>query len=176
MGMVNLHSALSTKQHTHTPIAFKGAIFKRFFKASSPASILVLGALFAVSFDTLSQTAMFAATTSQSGGWLSATALALLFTVGMMLPDAVNGFWLSKILRRANAEVQFVSRLMGTVIAGLSLTIGCINLARFIFPSFGTHIETWQMSVSIALVLIAAIVFPAMLYLRQCRPMAGNDN
>lgn len=175
MGALNLYSALSTKQHTHTPIAFKGALLTRFFKASSPASILGLGALFAVSFDTLSQAAMFAATTSQSGGWLSAMALALLFTVGMMLPDAVNGFWLSKILRHANTEIQFVSRLMGIVIAGLSLTIGSINLARFFSPSFGRHFEIWQTPLSIALVLIAALVFPAMLFLWR-RPMARNNN
>lgn len=177
MGAVNLYGALCTSpHHPHAPMSFKRTLFDSFFKASSPLSILLLGALFAVSFDTLSQAAMFAATTSQSDEWQPATALALLFTVGMMLPDAVNGLWLSKMLRRANKDIQSVSRIMGAVIAGLSLTIGCINLGRFLSPTFSAHIESWQMLISAALVMVTAIGIPTMLYVRRRHPTVYGDS
>ncbi len=168
LGAVNLHGALRTDSNLiFKPVGLKAAFLTRFFRVGNPFSIIFVGAIFAISFDTFSQAALFAATTSRSGGWQCATFAALLFTFGMMLPDAVNGLWLSKLIVRADLHARMLSRIMGGVIAGLSLTIGTMNLIQLSFPSVAVHIEKWQLLISATVIMIATIGFQALLYFRQ---------
>ena len=113
---------------------------------------------------------LFAATTLRPGGWQYSVALAPFFTFGMMLPDAVNGLWLLKLISQANTHAQTISRVMSGVIAALSLTIGMINLIQLAFPPFAARVEEWQLLISATVILVATIGFQAVLYFRQRRP------
>ena len=53
--------------------------------ARSPWAIAAVGALFALSFDTLSQTALFSLAAVQFGGLMHAQVLGALFVAGMLL-------------------------------------------------------------------------------------------
>ncbi len=171
LGGVNLYGALRTNfNQIFKPIGFRATFLARFFRVGNPFSIIFVGAFFAISFDTLSQAALFAATTSKSGGWQYATVAALLFTFGMMLPDAVNGLWLSKLIARADLHARILSRIIGGVIASLSLTIGTINLIQLSFPSIAARIQEWQLLTSVIVILIATIGFQALLYFWQHHP------
>ena len=168
LGGVNLYGALRTDfNKIFKPIGFRATFMARFFRVSNPLAIFFVGALFAVSFDTLSQAALFAATTSKPGGWQYATAAALLFTVGMMLPDAANGLWLSSLISRADVHARVISRIIGGLIASISLTIGTVNMVRLSFPPIAARIAEWQLFISAFVILIATIGFQALLHFKQ---------
>jgi high-affinity nickel-transport protein len=61
--------------------------------------IAAVGAAFALSFDTISQAVLFSITGSHLAGWLFAATLGLVFTAGMIATDALNGLWVSRLLR-----------------------------------------------------------------------------
>lgn len=90
-----------------------------------------VGALFALSFDTLSQAAVFAVAGSAAGGMGLALLLGLLFTIGMMMTDALNGWWLARLLARADALAVRASHVMGWAVAGTSLLVAALALARW---------------------------------------------
>lgn len=53
--------------------------------------ILLLTALFALSFDTVSRSALFAMTAAQFGGLQHALMLGLLLMLSMLVTDGING-------------------------------------------------------------------------------------
>ena len=70
LGVVNLHAVLTTPaDQVVRPVGLKGRWFGRLGQSSHPLLIMTVGALFALSFDTVSQAALFAVTAEQFGGW-----------------------------------------------------------------------------------------------------------
>jgi high-affinity nickel-transport protein len=124
LGLLNLRAVVATPaEHVVRPVGLRGRLFDRLTRTSHPGAIALVGALFALSFDTLSQAALFAVTASQLGGWLPALALGLVFMVGMTLADGANGLWIASLLRSADARARIASRVLGLAVAGLSLGI-----------------------------------------------------
>ena len=69
IGVVNLHAVLSASPgQVVAPVGLKGRLLGRLNRASHPATVALVGALFALSFDTVSQSALFALTAAQFGG------------------------------------------------------------------------------------------------------------
>ena len=66
--------------------------------------IAAIGAAFALSFDTVSHALVFSLTGATAAGWLFAALLGLVFTLGMVLTDALNGWWVARMVRRADAR------------------------------------------------------------------------
>src|SRR5512135_629154 len=96
LGALNLYAVLATPKHEMVQmVGLKGRWLGRLSQAAHPALIAMVGALFAFSFDTLSQAALFSATSLQYGGAMSALLLAACFMTGMMVTDAANGLWIS---------------------------------------------------------------------------------
>jgi high-affinity nickel-transport protein len=111
-------------------------------RTSHPVFIASIGAAFALSFDTLSHALVFSLTGATMAGWLFATLLGLVFTLGMVLTDALNGWWVAKL--RA-------SRIVSVVIALLCLTLAAAALAQYALPSAAVSIA--------AILLVAAAYF-----------------
>ncbi len=92
LGVLNLHAVFSTPSHEMVRmVGFKGRWLGRLQHASHPMLIALVGALFALSFDTLSQAALFSTTATQFGGVTNALLLSVCFMAGMMMTDAANG-------------------------------------------------------------------------------------
>jgi high-affinity nickel-transport protein len=69
LGVVNLRAVLAAAPgQVVQPVGVKGRWLGRLAQARSPVGVAGVGALFALSFDTLSQSALFAATATQFGG------------------------------------------------------------------------------------------------------------
>ena len=131
LGFVNLAAVLGTPaDQIVEPAGVRGRVFARLTRTSNPVAIALVGTLFAISFDTLSQAALFAITANQFGGWQHALALGLLFMLGMTLADGANGLWIAALLRRADARALVASRVLGLTIAGLSLAVAAFALAQ----------------------------------------------
>ena len=94
------------------------------------ASVMGVVALFAVSFDTVSQAAMFAAAAQRTAGTEAALLCALIFTAGMLATDGLNGLWTARLLRRCDGNAAAASRAMGWAIVAVSLLAAGLGLAR----------------------------------------------
>lgn len=113
LGLLNIRSALATpRDELVRPVALKGRWLGGLQRASHPVAVAAVGAIFALSFDTLSQAALFAATGARGGGSAPAAALALLFTAGMLVADGANGWWVAHLVRRADATPTRASRAL----------------------------------------------------------------
>ena len=83
--------------------------------------MLGVGVLFALSFDTLSQAALMAATGAASQGLAAVALLAGAFVLGMIMADGLNGWWVAHLVQRPGAGSARASRVMCVAISGISL-------------------------------------------------------
>lgn len=159
LGLLNLIAVIRTPaDETVRPAGVKGRFLGKLQHAGKPSLIALVGALFALSFDTLSQAALFALSAQQQGEWWRAPTLGLAFMAGMLLTDGVNGLWIAKIMRNTDRQALIASRLMGLTVAGLSLAVAALGAAKYASP----HIEGWLEGTELITGLaVFAIVFTA---------------
>lgn len=130
LALLNIRSVLRTPgQELAQLTGWRSGVFARLLHAASPAMVMAVGTLFALSFDTLSQAALFAVTASQFGGWRPALLLALLFIVGMLVIDGVNGAWIARLIRRSDRSARVASRVMALAISGVGLLTAALTFA-----------------------------------------------
>lgn len=140
LGMVNLHAVLTAAPDEMVrPLGLKAGLFGRLQRTRHPLAIVLVGALFAISFDTVSQAGLIAVAATHFGGSARALALAFLFTLGMLLVDGLNGIWIARILRRADERARSVSRAMGLTIVILSLALAGWSAIR----QFSPRLDAW---------------------------------
>ena len=113
----------------------------RFARTDHPVVIASVGAAFALSFDTWSQTALFSIAAQQLAGWTFSVLLGLVFMAGMMCADGLNGLWVARMLSRADRRALIASRVMGLVIGALGIAIAGLGVARYFSPGFGALMD-----------------------------------
>ncbi len=129
-GFLNLWSVFQ-KNPTNMPKGLQSYLAQKVMgKKFNPAMVVGIGALFAFSFDTVSQVGLFAISATLMSGWLFSGLLGLLFTLGMMITDGCNGLFVSALIRRADRKSQIASRILGIAIAGFSLGVGIFGLIK----------------------------------------------
>lgn len=137
LGLLNLQAVLATPLHqVVAPVGLKGRLLGSLARAQHPVLVAAVGALFAVSFDTVSQAALFALTAAQFGGVAPALALGLLFMLGMVVVDGINGMWISRLIARADQLALIASRVMTLAVSAVSLLVAAIGAAKLAAPSF----------------------------------------
>ncbi len=155
LGFANLHAVFAAPSNTVVqPVGIKGRLFGRINQTSSPLPIAAVGALFAFSFDTLSQAALFAVVGTHFGGVIPALQLGLIFMLGMLIVDGANGFWISHLLRRSDEIAVLASRIMGLVVAGISLMVAAFAISRWALPAVGAWSEGKELFVGAAILLL----------------------
>lgn len=137
LGIVNLRAVLAAAPgEVVRPVGVKGRFLGRLTRARHPAAVAGVGALFALSFDTVSQSALFALTATQFGGVGHALVLGGLFVAGMLVTDGVNGLWISRLIARTDQVAAIASRVMGVAVAGVSLLVAALGVARLASDPF----------------------------------------
>jgi high-affinity nickel-transport protein len=140
LAFLNVHAVLTAHpQDVVRPAGLKGRLLGRIFTVRSPWAVAGVGALFALSFDTVSQAALFALAAGHFGGVGHALAVAALFVAGMLVVDGVNGVWLSRLIRRADRTAAVASRVLALSVAGLSLAVGLFTMAKLLVPG----VDAW---------------------------------
>jgi high-affinity nickel-transport protein len=172
LGSLNLAAVLRAEpDQVVQPVGLKGRLLGRLRHVSHPALVALVGALFALSFDTLSQAAFFALTATQFGGWEHALMLAVLFMLGMLLTDGINGLWIARLIARADQVALVASRVMGLVVSGISLLVAAFGAAKLISPAVDAWSEGKELVFGFMLVAIIALSFIAAIRLTQ-RPVS----
>jgi high-affinity nickel-transport protein len=158
LGFLNLATVLRTPadQMVHAT-GLRSRLLSRLTHTTRPVAIAAVGALFAVSFDTLSQAVLFSATAAQFGGWSSAALLGGLFTLGMLLVDGVNGAWVAIVLRRADGRARMASRAIGLFVALISFAVAALGVARYFSSRADGGLDSRGLLVGVALLLAVAV-------------------
>lgn len=173
LGSLNLAAVLqAAPDQLVRPIGLKGGLLGRLRHVSHPALVALVGAVLALSFDTLSQAAFFALTATRFGGWQHALVLALLFTLGMLLTDGINGLWIARLIARADQVALLASRVMGLVVAGISLLVAAFGLAKMLSPAIDAWSEGKELAFGFVLIgVIAASYLVAVRLTRRAVPV-----
>jgi high-affinity nickel-transport protein len=157
LGLLNMRAMLgAAAEQAAYPVGLKGRLFSRFSNAARPGLVALVGALFALSFDTVSQASLFAISAVQFGGWRHAALLGLLFTLGMLAADGINGFWISRLLRHADQVAVIASRIMGWVVVGVSLLVAGFGVLKLSMPEVEAWSEGKELFFGVAVALAAA--------------------
>jgi high-affinity nickel-transport protein len=171
LGLVNIHAVLRSRPgEIVQPIGLKGRFLGRLTRAASPFWIALVGALFALSFDTISQAALFALTAAHFGGWQHALMMGLLFMAGMLVTDGINGLWISRLIRRADEVAVLASRVMSLVVGGMSLAVGAFGLLKMSLPA----VDAWSAGKELVFggAVVAVITGSFLVSLRLARAQA----
>lgn len=161
LGMTNIFSAWRAPPGTLiTPIGLRGRwVMERVARASHPAMIAAVGAAFALSFDTVSHAVVFSLSGATAAGWLFALVLGLVFTLGMVLTDALNGWWVARMVTRADARAAAASRWMSLAIGGLCLAIALAALARLALPPIDRLMAGFAPLIGVGTLLLVFAVY-----------------
>ena len=175
LGLLNLRAVLLTAPDAVvSPVGLKAGLLTRLQSASHPLAIAAVGALFALSFDTMSQAALFAVTATQHGGIAHALILGLAFTGGMLVMDGINGLWIARLLRRADQRARMASRVMGLLVALISLTVAAFGLARWLQSDVALWYEGKELGLGISVIVVLALAYIVTQGLAR-PPLAANS-
>ena len=165
LGTVNLQAVLRSPKDRPVRIAgFKGRWLARFSRTSHPVLIATVGAAFALSFDTVSQAALFSLAASKMAGWVFAVALGLVFMAGMMVADGLNGLWIGRLIERADAQAIAISRTMSFVIGGLSIAIAALGIVKYFSPAAAAFTDDAGLLIGIGLAFCLPAFFAMALH------------
>ena len=115
--------------------------------------------LFALSFDTVSQAALFALAAGRFGGVAHALFVAALFVLGMLAIDGANGIWINRLIRRADRTAAIASRVMALTVAGISLAVGAFTVAKILVPAVDAWAEGRELWFGTAVVVAVIVAF-----------------
>jgi high-affinity nickel-transport protein len=172
LGLLNIVAVFRTPAERMVRLTgFKGRWLGRFAQSGHPAVIAMIGAAFALSFDTLSQAALFSLTGAHLAGWPFSVGLGLIFTLGMMTTDGVNGVWVASLLERADLRARVASRVMGLAIGMLSIAIAGLGMARLVSARAAAALAGAEFMMGVSVAIVVAASFAIAIWL--ARPRAG---
>jgi len=170
LGACNIVTVLRTPADRVVRLAgFKGRWLGRIAATGHPAIVAMTGAAFALSFDTFSQAALFSLTGVRLAGWPFSVALGLVFTLGMMITDGINGLWVARMVARADRRARVASRVMGLSIAFLAIAIAALGAARLLSPQAAAVLAGTEVALGLGVALIVAASFAAAMRLAGAR-------
>ena len=161
LAFVNVRAVLTAAPHAVVaPAGLRARLLGRFLDTRRAWAIAAVGALFALSFDTVSQAALFALAAVRFGGLPDALFVAALFVLAMLAVDGANGLWINRLIRRADRTAVVASRVMALAVAGVSLVVGAYALAKFLVPAldeWAAGSDSWLGAAVVAAVLAAFV-------------------
>jgi nickel/cobalt transporter (NiCoT) family protein len=164
IGAVNLRAVLRAPQDAPVPlVGVRGRLVDRLLgrtrRTSSPLAVMGVGSLFALSFDTLSQSALFAVMAVQFGGVPHALTLGLLFVLGMLVSDGANGWWISRLIARTDRLAVVASRTMTLSVACVSLVVAAIGIGRLASGWIDGLLEGRELAIGLGVVLLIGLSY-----------------
>jgi high-affinity nickel-transport protein len=170
LGSINLAAALRPPAGRRPPApALRGRVAGRLLRARHPLLVMGVGALFALSFDTVSQAAMLSLSARAASGWPLAIAAGAVFSAGMMASDAVNSLWISRLLARADARSHLASRVMSLAVAFASLATATFGAARYFSTAVAAFADGRELAFGLTLTAALAASYVVALAVSRVR-------
>jgi len=163
LGTSNLLSVVSRRaesQQVHL-IGVRTSLFAFILRSSGPWQTMLVGVLFALSFDALGFAVLFATNAAIIGSASLAALLATIFAVGMVTTGTANGVWLAQLAGRSDRAGAAASRAMTFSIALVSLLVGAAVASSCVWSSFDQWLTQHALGVSLlgVLVVLCAYLF-----------------
>lgn len=137
LAAINIRGAFAAPAGQAAPLlGWRSGAFARLLQAARAPMVVGVGMLFALSFDTVSLATLFAVAGTGHGGVGPALALAATFIAGMLLTDGINGWWISKLVQRADKAAAVASRTMALAVSAVALLTAGLGVARLSWPGF----------------------------------------
>jgi nickel/cobalt transporter (NiCoT) family protein len=135
VGVMNFRMLL--RKERYRPRGIRSSLLpKRLKESSNPLTIVLIGVLFALVFDTTTQAAAWAYTATSHTGAGSALVLGCCFSIGMITTDTFDSFILYRLMIRsmANESVLNYRRKIGWIIVALSFIVGGYKVISHLVP------------------------------------------
>ncbi len=168
LAYLNVHAVLTAAPNAVIATSgLKARLLGRVLTVRRPWAIAAVGMLFALSFDTVSQAALFALAAGHFGGVMSALFVAGLFVLGMLVVDGINGVWISALIRRADRTAVIASRVMALAVAAISIAVGMFTIARYLLPA----VDAWSESHDLVFggVVVCGVIVAFLVAMRTAR-------
>lgn len=124
-----------------------------------PLIIVGVGALFAMSFDTIAQAAAIGFAANAFGGLGSALAAASFFALGMILVGGANGVWIVALLRSTGTPARTAARLTTGAIGLVNLAIGLLALSGMLAPTVSKWTERSGLLITAVVLATVCLAF-----------------
>ncbi len=138
VGTMNLRLLMS-RDPSYAPTGWKLRLIpKRLRNHSSPWAVVVIGVLFATVFDTATQASAWGFVASTKGGGLPAAFLAgIVFSVGMVITDTLDGRLICRIGRSSDGQAagRRFRRSLGWLIVAISYGVAVYNIGKALIPA-----------------------------------------
>lgn len=138
VGTLNLRLLLR-RDASFAPTGWKLKLIpQRLRNHSSPWAVVVIGVLFATVFDTATQASAWGYVASNKGGGLLAAFLAgLVFTLGMVITDTLDGRLICRISRGTDGQAagRRFRRMLGWLIVAISYGVATYNIGKAWIPA-----------------------------------------
>ena len=169
VGTLNLRLLLRTDS-SFAPTGWKLKLIpQRLRNHSSPWAVVVIGVLFATVFDTATQVSAWGYVASNKGGGLLAAFLAgIVFTVGMVITDTLDGRLICRISRGTDGQAagRRFRRSLGWLIVAISYGVAAYNIGKAWLPA----IELDDLAFSLAgfsLIAVMCLIWAWVWYSRR---------
>jgi high-affinity nickel-transport protein len=132
IGTLNSYNLLKVKTGAAQLQGVKGRFIPRFLReTTNPFLIIVIGAIFALAAETVSQTSVWALA---AGHNYMPFVLGAIFTLGMILTDTVDSWVAYKVIGNTGRSGRSVSRLMGWLVVTLAFGVAFYEAVSFFHP------------------------------------------
>jgi nickel/cobalt transporter (NiCoT) family protein len=156
IGTLNAYNLLRIKSgsiESFQMTGIKGKLLPRFVqKTTNPFLVILIGSLFAIAADTVSQTSMWAIAAGNSENYMPFI-MGIIFMVGMMLTDTIDSMLTFRIINQSNLLGQSASKVLGWVIVFLAYGVSFYEAFTFFFPRIELNFEIVGIIIFILLVL-----------------------
>lgn len=161
IGTLNIINLLRTKSSTNNNFqlsGIKGKFLPRIVKeTTNPFLVILIGGLFAMAADTVSQTSMWAIAAGNSGSYMPYI-LGIIFMIGMMLTDTIDSLVAFRMINQSGKLGQSASRLMGWIIVALAYGVSFYEAFTFFFPWAELDFEIVGVIIFVLMVLCYTLV------------------
>ena len=160
LGALNLAAWQRAAPGAHVDLAgWRSRLFQGALRACSRRAVMGVGVLFALSFDTVTQAALMAATGVAHHGLAAVALLAGAFALGMVVTDGLNGWWVARLVQRPGAGAATASRVMCIAVALASLGTAAIGAAAQVSGSVAGWADTHGPWIAATIVAVMAVSF-----------------
>jgi high-affinity nickel-transport protein len=143
IGSLNIYNLLRAKSvdKEFEIQSIKGRFIPKIAReTTNPFMIVLIGAVFALAADTVSQTSVWALAAGHAVGYLPVL-LGLIFMVGMMLTDTIDCLVTYRMISQSSKIGQSASKIMGWVIVVLAYGVSFYEALDYFFPQIDVDFE-----------------------------------
>jgi nickel/cobalt transporter (NiCoT) family protein len=160
IGTLNIFNLLRSKstEKDFELRGIKGKFIPRIVReTTNPFLIILIGGVFAMAADTVSQTSVWAIAAGNSVSYMPIV-LGLTFMIGMMITDTIDSLITYRMITQSSKLGQSASRVMGWVIVALAYGVSFYEALTYFYPEAELDFEIVGAVIFVLMLLCFAVI------------------